>query len=99
MDSCTRHLRPAFGTGAIQAALTGDMWFLMSALGTDTVPIRPGTGFVSAAPSPTSACSSSAALTSPLTAPQASASTSASEKIIVHVCSFFQEAVLSAAAF
>lgn len=82
--SCTGRLRPTFRTDAIQAALPGDMRFLMAALWTDTVPIRPGTRFVSAAPSSTSACSASAALTCSLTAPGDSPSTSASEKSAVH---------------
>jgi hypothetical protein len=45
------HLRPALGTGTVNAALTGNMRFSMPALGvrTNTITVRTRAGFITAA--------------------------------------------------
>jgi hypothetical protein len=43
------HLRPALGTGSVNAALTGYVRLFLPALGTNAVAVRPGPGLVAAA--------------------------------------------------
>ena len=67
IDSLTYHLRPAFGTGTVEAALSNHVRFFVSTLGANTVAIWAGAGFITTAlPSPP--LTTSALTTAPLAA-------------------------------